>query len=1119
MPFQRSASRCTTAQRTPLNGAIFSAKQRNYEMSRNTLIAVLLLIFSSSIIAQSDPPMLYRTPTMNRTHITFVFAGDLWRVPRSGGTAERLTSAVGPESSPYYSPDGKWIAFRGGYDGNQDIFVIPAEGGSPRRITYHPAAETVIGWTNDSRSIVFASNRTSPIITPMMYTVGISGEGIPVELPFPMCGGQMSYSPDGSQIAYMPIFPAFNQWKMYRGGRQTKVWIGNLSDSAVTEVPRENSNDFDPVWIGSKIYFLSDRNNRNVTLYSYDTSSKRVKEEVRNTGFDLKAMSGGKDGIVYEQFGGIYTFDPSSGRSNKVNITLRGDFPEVRPRYENVARAVRAAAISPNGARAVFEARGDIITLPADKGNARNLTHSSGAADRDPAWSPDGKWIAYFSDESGEYALHLEDQSGMGEIKKLSLGNPSSYFYGPRFSPDSQKILFTDKRLNVWYVDIASGKMTKVDTNTYENPFSVLDPAWSPDSKWIVYTKQLQNRLGAVFAYSLAEGKSHQLTDGLSDARYAAFDGSGKYIYFTASTDNGPTTGWLDMSSYPFDTTRSVYAIVLARDEESPLKPQSDEEKVKEQEGEKNNGAGEKKQTEKSSVRIDFDGLSQRIIDLPVAARDYRALVAGKAGSFYLLEAVPPSGTSPANRPGATLHRFAIDKRKAMKIAENVTLFDVSASGDKMLVGQGPGRISIANADAPLKPGDGALKLGQLEVRVDPRAEWRQMYEEAWRIQRDFFYDPNLHGLDYEATKAKYRPFVEGLMTRADLNYLFQEMLGNMTVGHHNSGGGDSPNPPRYQGGLLGADYSIENGRYRFRKIFNGENWNPGLKAPLTRPGLNISEGEYILAVNGRNLTGRDNIFSFFEQTAGRQTLIRVGPNADGTGSREVTVIPIANENGLRRLDWMEGNRRKVKQLSGGALGYVYLPNTGGAGYTNFNRYYFAQIDKKGAIIDERFNGGGSAADYIIDYMRRPLWNYWSTREGEDFTTPVGSIYGPKTMIINEYAGSGGDLLPWLFRAAKIGPLVGMRTWGGLVGIYAYPPLIDGGTVTAPRVAFRNPQGELDVENKGVAPDVEVLMDPKLWRQGRDPQLEKAVEITMEAVRKNPQKKPKHGPFPNYRRN
>jgi tricorn protease len=490
--------------------------------------------------------------------------------------------------------------------------------------------------------------------------------------------------------------------------------------------------------------------------------------------------------------------------------------------------------------------------------------------------------------------------------------------------------------------------------------------------------------------------------------------------------------------------------------------------------------------------------------------------VTARAGTFFLIEAVPATGTAAAPQIGGTIHRWDTDKRKAEKVLDGVTAFDVSANGEKMLFGQAGNRFTIGSTFLPLKPGEGVLNVNEMEVYVDPRAEWQQMYREAWRIQRDFFYDPTFHGVNIKMMEDRYRPFLDNLASRADLNYLFQEMLGNLTVGHHNAGGGDVPNPTRYQGGLLGADYTIENGRYKFAKIYDGENWNPGLVAPLTQPGVNVKEGEYLIAVNGRDVKGADNIYSYFQQTAGRQIIIKVGPNADGSGARQVTVVPVANEGGLRNLAWIEGNRRKVYELSGGKLAYVYLPNTGGAGYTNFNRYYFAQTDREGAVIDERFNGGGSAADYMIGYMSRPLMNYWSTREGEDFTTPVSAIYGPKSMIINEYSSSGGDLLPWLFRQNKIGQLVGKRTWGGLVGIYTYPTLVDGGGVTAPRVAFRNAQGELDVENKGVAPDVEVDLDPKMWRAGRDTQLERAVEVTMTEVKRNPLRKPAKGAFPNY---
>ena len=1074
---------------------------------------ITLVIFAAAE-AQGETPTLYRQPTMNRTDIVFVYAGDLWKVPRAGGSAIRLTSNIGTETSPLFSPDGKWIAFTGEYDGNIDVYVIPAEGGEPRRITYHPGPDQLIGWTPDGSRVVFMSTRGTGFPVPKMYTMPVTGEGLPSELPFPMAGGQASFSPDGSKIAYMPLAPAFLQWKKYRGGRTTKIWIGNISDSAVEEVPRQNSNDISPMWLGNKIYFLSDRNGRNFTLYSYDTGTKKVAEAIANTGLDLKSATAGPDGIVYEQFGSINIFDPSSGKSSKVNITLNGDLGQVRPRYVRVAQSISNVALSPTGARAVFEARGEIISVPAEKGNARDLTNTPGVAERDPAWSPDGRWVAYFSDESGEYALHLRDQTGMGEVKRISLGNPSSYFYSPKFSPDSKKIAFTDKRLNLWYLDVDKGTMVKVDTNPYENPFEVLDPAWSPDSKWIVYTRQLNNRLCAVFLYNLESGKSTQITDGLSDARYASFDRNGKYVYFTASTDNGPTTGWLDMSGYPFQTTRSVYAVVLKKSDPSPLSPESDEEKIVDPNAPK---PPSEAKPEPVTVTIDLDKIGQRVVNLPLPARNYAGLTPGKANSFFLAEAIPPSGISPAPQLGVTIYRYSGDTRKAEKILDNVTQFDVSANGEKMLFGQPPGRYTIASTTQPLKPGEGVLNVGDMEVYVDPRAEWKQMYHEVWRIQRDFFYDPGYHGLNLAAAEKKYAPFLDAVASRADLNYLFQEMLGNMSVGHHNSGGGDSPQPQRYSGGLLGADYAIENGRYRFARIYNGENWNPGLVAPLTQPGVNVQTGDYLLAVNGRDLKATDNIYSYFQETAGKQIVIKVGPNPDGSGAREVTVVPVANEGALRNLAWIEDNRRKVYELSGGKLGYVYLPNTAGAGYTNFNRYYFAQIDRDGIVVDERFNGGGSAADYMIGYLTKPLMNYWSTREGNNFTTPVSAIYGPKTLIINEYAGSGGDLFPWLFRENKVGPLVGRRTWGGLVGIYNYPTLIDGGQVTAPRVAFRNLNGELDIENKGISPDVDVDLDPKMWRQGHDVQLEKAVEMTLAAAQKNP-KRPQNGPFPNYQK-
>ncbi len=1090
-------------------------------MKKAIMIISLLFALAVTSLGQNDKPYLFQSPTLSRTNIAFNFAGDLWIAPREGGEASRLTTGVGVELAPIFSPDGSQIAFTGQYDGNLDVFVVPSSGGVPKRLTYHPGGDVAVGWTPDGKSVIFRTGRASYVGVPQFFTISAEG-GYETQVPLPM-GFAASYSPDGGRMAYMPLAPAFAQWKRYRGGRTTKIWLANLSDSRVEEIPRNNSNDFNPMWIENKVYFLSDRSGA-VTLFSYDTRTKQTAQLIRNDGLDIKSASAGPDAIVYEQFGSINLFDLKSGKTTRVNITLNDDLPSVRPRYERAANRISNVALSPSGVRAVFEARGEIISVPAEKGNARNLTNSPGVADRDPAWSPDGKWIACFSDESGEYALHLRNQTGLGEVKKINLGNPPSYFYSPLWSPDSKKIAYTDKRLNLWYVDIEKGTPVKVDTNTFDNPWRVMDPSWSPDSKWIAYTRQLKNRLCAVFVYSLETAKATQITDGLSDARYANFDQSGKYIYFTASTDAGPASGWLDMSSFPHNAnlTRSVYVAVLKKDAASPLAPESDEEKIEEEKKPEAPKPPDKK--EPVTVTIDFDGIGQRILALPIPARNFVAMTAGKAGAVFILEAVPATGAG--GPPGGTLHRFNMNTRKFEKVMDGVGLFVISANGEKMLIGQGqplpPGfplagyRYTIIPTMTPPRPGEGAVNVAEMEVHVDPRAEWRQMYAEAWRVQRDFFYDPNLHGLDLATYEKKYEVYLANVAHRADLTYLFQEMLGNMSVGHHNAGGGDAPQPNFVPGGLLGCDFKVENGRYRFAKIYNGENWNPNLRAPLTQPGVDVKVGDYLIAVRGREVRATDNVYSFFESTANKQVVIRVSANADGSNSREVTIVPVGNEGGLRNLDWMEGNRRKVDQMSGGKLAYVYLPNTGGAGFTNFNRYYFAQIDKEGAVIDERFNGGGTAADYIIDYMRRPLMNRWATREGEDFNTPVGSIYGPKAMIINEWAGSGGDLMPWLFKKAGVGQLVGKRTWGGLVGIYDYPFLIDGGQVTAPRVAFYNLQGDWEVENWGTAPDVEVDLDPAAWRQGRDTQLEKAVEVVMTALKRNPLPKYRKPAYPNY---
>ena len=1093
------------------------------------LIALLPLTALLAAAAQSAPPLVHN-PTMNSTTIVFVYAGDLWSVQRTGGEASRLTTGAGIEDNPIFSPDGAKIAFRGEYDGNVDVYVIDATGGVPTRLTWHPGPDVPCGWTPDSKNILFRSNRASYSRSSHLYSLPAAG-GFPTQLDLPMAE-YGTYSPDARRIAYLPTSAAFTAWKRYRGGQTTRIWLADLATLALEKIPRENSNDFSPMWIGNKVYFLSDRSGP-FTLFSYDLATKKVAESIPSKGYDIKSASAGPDAIVYEQFGSISIYDLKTGRTKPVEIRISGDIPTVRTSLEKVGRNLRNAGISPTGVRAVFEARGEILTVPAEKGDIRNLTNTTGTAERDPAWSPDGKKITYFSDESGEYALHVRDQNGMGNVEKYSLGDPPAFYSSPKWSPDGKKILYSDNRLNVNYIDLAKKTPVRIDADTYHDPTGSLDPCWSPDSLWIAYTKVLKNHLRAVFLYSVESNKSNQISDGMSDVRYPAFDKNGKYLYFTASTNTGLGTGWLDMSSLEAKVTRSVYVAVLSKDDPSPIAPESDEEKADsgaKKEGDKgpDKPATDKSEADKPTgdekkdtpakkedvprVKVDIENIGQRIIALPIPAREYEGLDSGKTGILFLSEVV----IAPGAPPSATIQKFDLKTRKTEKFLDGVRMFAVSFNGEKALYHQGERWAIAATASTP-KPGEGTLKIDAMEVRVDPKAEWAQMYREVWRIERDYFYDPDHHGLNLEAASKLYEPFLASVAHRADLNYLFTEMLGELSVGHLFVGGGAMPEVKRVPGGLLGADYKIENGRYRIARVYNGENWNPQLKAPLTQPGVNVNAGEYLLEVNGRELRATDNIYGAFEATAGKSVVIRVGPNPSNDGSREVTVVPIENEIGLRNLAWIESNRRKVDQLSGGRVAYVYLPNTANAGYENFNRYYFAQVGKEGAVIDERFNGGGQVAEYIVDYLNRPLLSYWTTRYGEDFTTPQNAIFGPKAMIINEYAGSGGDALPWMFRQRKIGPLIGRRTWGGLVGMLGFPPLIDGGGVTAPNLAFWNPfTREWDVENNGVAPDIEVECDPAAVKAGHDPQLERAVEYVLAELKKKPVPSFQRPTFPNY---
>ena len=1100
--------------------------------SRNLLVVLVSIVAVAAAAAADGPhPLLLQSPSISRTSVVFTYGGEVWIAPREGGDARRLVTGSGRLFGPIFSPDGSMVAYSGLYDGNLDVYVVDTAGGEPRRLTSHPGPDEALCWTPDGKRVAFRSPRASFADPQQMYTVSVDG-GFPTEVPLPRVH-EASYSPDGTHLAYEPNFQWQEAWKSYRGGQTKRIWIADLADSSVVTVPQaDNSNDRNPMWVGDKVYFLSDRNGP-VTLFTYDLRTRQVSQVIANDGLDIGSASAGPGAIVYEQFGALRLLDLASGKVHTIDVRVAGDMPQLRPHFEKVdpGHDVRNAAISPTGQRAVFEAHGDIFTVPAEKGDIRDITATPAVAERDPAWSPDGKWIAYFSDASGEYALHLRSQDGLGEERRIGLGNPPSFFYHPTWSPDSQKIAYSDKRLNLWVVDLEKPEPIRVDTDRFDSPAYEFDAVWSPDSAWLAYTKQLPSLLHAVYVYSLATAKATQVTDGMSEALYPAFDRGGKYLYLTASTDLGLAAGWLDMTSIGHPVTRSVWAVVLRKDVPSPVPPQSDDEKAKEDEkaggddkaaaakkGKDDKAKDEKGKDEKKAspakVEIDFDGIGQRIVALPVDEKNYAGLVAGKEGQLYLVEAPIVDGDD--GPPKYTVSKFDLEKRKTEQLLEGVSAFDLSANGEKMLYRLGES-WHITAADKAPKPSDGALALKDLKVYVDPRAEWRQMYHEVWRIERDFFYDPHFHGLDLAAAEKAYAPYLDGITSRDDLSRLFEEMTGNLTVGHTFVRGGAQPKQDKVSVGLLGADYAVENGRYRIVRIFDGENWNPDLQAPLTQPGVNVKAGEYLLAVNGRDLSGRDEVYASFAETAGRQTVIRVGPTPDGKGARDVTVVPVASEANLRHRAWVEANRRKVDELSGGRVGYVHLPDTANGGFTSFNRYFFAQVGKQAAVLDERFNHGGDLADYIIDALRRPPMSRVASREGDDYTEPVESIYGPKVMIINQFAGSGGDAMPWYFRKAGIGPLVGMRTWGGLVGIGGYPVLIDGGRITAPRWAIYGLDGAWEVENHGVAPDIEVEQDPKLVREGHDPQLERAVKEVLDLLAKNPPRTFQRPAYPVYK--
>lgn len=1071
------------------------------------IFASFMLVLGSVVCtAQSSGPLLFGRATVNRTHIAFSYAGDIWLVEKGGGDARRITSDANEENYPVFSPDGSQLAFSRQTGGDWDIFVMPVAGGEARRLTYMPEDDLVMNWTPDGKSILFQTHRDEES-TFRLYTIPVDGV-FPTALPLPQAF-EGAYSGDGKRIAYAPRSP-FGNWRYYRGGMTSPIWLCNLSDGNIERLPRGNYNDKFPMWIGDKIYLVSDRTG-NANLFVYDVATKQTKQLTSFNKQGIRFASAGGANIVFVRDGHLYLYDLATNETRMVDVRVNLDSSEAKPRSVNASRNIDWVSLSSNGGSVIFGARGEALSFNPGSGETKNLTQSSGIAERYPVISPDGRLLAYFSDESGEYQLYVKSAGGEGETKKIAIEKQPSFYRELTWSPDSKKLVFTDKRLSLWYADVTGGIARRVDTSQYSFQEQWF-PKWSPDSRWLTYSKHLRNRVRTVYIYGIEDGLAHQITDGRTHTEAPVFDASGKYLYFIASANAGTSEfGWGVLNGImarPL-VTRSLHALVLQNNAPSPLLPN----------GQPNPDA--RLEEASGPVRIDFDDIARRVIDLPVAPRDYAELAtAGRAGLLFVVVNEWPKSPAANSQPSQALYTYDLSKPpKLEKLVEEIKGYDISRDGSRLIYVKGRDWFLVP-ANAPVKADEGKLDFKSFEINVDPRAEWRQMYREAWRIMRDWFYDPNYHGQNLPELERHYAEYLPNVVRRADLNNLLGQMLGNISVSHFFVAGGDVPpsasQPSRV--GLLGADYEIEQGRYRFKRIYRSSRFNDpsgSIGAPLDRPGINVREGEYLLAVDGQSIEASKNIYSYFEGKAGKPTKITVGPNPNMDGARQLTVFPSNGENRLRRAAWAERNRRRVEELSGGRLGYIFVENYG-AGIMDFIRGLTGYGDKQGVIIDQRFNGGGITPDYLIEWLkRRPIY-YYTYREGEDIATPVNPGPGTSVLITNEFNGSAAETFAFMFKLGHVGPIVGWRTYGAGIGPYVFTPdLIDGGFIQLPNRAAYDPSGaSWGIENAGVIPDAEVEITPQDWLAGRDPQLEKAVQVAMEGLKKNVPLTPKKPKYP-----
>jgi tricorn protease len=1091
------------------------------------LSILLALLLATTLNAQQNLTRLLRQPAIGGGHIAFLYGGDLWTVDANGGEARRLTSDNGLEQFPRFSPDGRQIAFTGQYSGTNQVFLIDVDGGVPRQLTFYNDVgplpprggvdNRVVDWSPDGKEILFNPHRLPySDRNPSLYVVPAAG-GDEHSLAIPE-GSAGMFSPDGTKVVYTPIEREFRTWKRYRGGRAQDVWIYDLKTNKAEQITSDAATDNQPMWIGNTIYFTSDREGGKLNLYAYDLGTKQTRKVTNHTDYDVLWPSSDRKQIVYESGGYVWKYDPATSSDTRIPIHVVGDFKNTVPYFKNVKANISGFTLSPSGARALIEARGDLFTAPAKHGEIRNVTSTPGVRELSSAWSPDGKWIAYLSDRAGdEYEIFVRPAEGTGAERQVTSGG-KSWKFDPLWSPDSTKLAFSSKDHALQIVDVASGKITPVDKDDYGD---ITHYRWSPDSRWVAYTKLNDVRFSSIYVYSLPEAKSYRLTSGMTDDNEPVFDPKGRYLYFTSNRDFNLTFSAFEFNYVYTDPTR-VYAAVLAADGPALLLPQSDEEKAsadakrppaaeaeKESAGEKKPAdtkaageQGERKPAAPANVKIDVAGFEQRVRAIPGPSGNYRSLAGVPNGVLYLVS----SGARRGPGGGSALKLYNLDDRKEETVLESVVAYDLSANHEKLIARSGHDYV-IVPAKGGQKTADNAINLDGLDMKIDPRAEWQQEFTDAWRILRDWFYDPNMHGVDWNMVRQKYGQLVPFIAHRSDLDYILGEIGGELNSGHVYVSSTDDWQVKRVENGLLGADIVPDGGYYRISHIFPGENWHESFRSPLTEPGVKVHEGDYILAVDGVSTKGVDNFYRLMENKADRLVSLLVNAKPDTAGAHEEKVRPTAKETDLRYLDWVHSRRALVDKLSGGRIGYLHLPNTASEGNRELFKYFYPQADKEALIIDDRYNGGGFIPDRMIELLDRPILNYWVRRGEKPSQTPAYANTGPKAMLINGYSSSGGDALPYYFRERKVGTLIGTRTWGGLIGISGNPSLMDGGAISAPQFRFLDPQGMWAVEGVGVSPDIEVVDRPDLVAAGHDPSLEKAVEVLMNELAKNPPKK------------